>query len=403
MKSLSSRSLTLVFFFLLVSFIVSGQDLDTVTIKCLIQDQNLAVIPGALVLLIHLNTGAVRNTTTAADGKYSLIQLPPGAYTIKVSAEGFASSEIPNVIAVSGRNLQLDHTLYPASLQPDAVVVAGSDSQQIDTKRTVVGTTLTVRETEFLPVATRSPLDLIFLLPGVTEAPLSIRDLAEDRNTSPNQTPEEAGTFSLSGAPAYSNNLTIDGLDNNDDRAARERFQPSIEAIDEVQVITNQFSAEYGRASGGRVNLLTRSGSQQLRGTVFYFFKDESLNANTFHNNKLGLSRLPLQEHDDGFTLGGPIPKQNPNTFFFISYERDKILDSALIDTLVPAVQNPLFLLPLPTLPSSQRVEDVNPPALAAEVGPYVSSISTPLRSTTILGRVDHQFGRTNNLSLVYQ
>ncbi len=403
MRSISSRSLTLVFFTLVVSLTVSGQDLDTVTINGRIQDQNLAVIPGALVELIHEQTGAVRNTTTAADGKFSLIQLPPGGYTIKVSAAGFAASKTVNVIAVSGRNLQLDRTLYPASVQPEAVVVVGGDSQLIDTKRTVVGTTLTGRETESLPVSTRAPLDLIFLLPGVTEEPLSTRDLAEDRNTSPNQTPEEAGTFSLSGAPAYSNNLTIDGLDNNDDRAARERFQPSIEAVDEVQVITNQFSAEYGRASGGRVNLLTRSGSQQLRGRIFYFFKDESLNANTFRNNTLGLSRLPLQEHDGGFTLGGPIPKQNPSTFFFISYERDQVLDSALIDTLVPTVQNPLFLLPLPTSPAGRRIEDVDAPALAAEVAPYISSISTPFRSTSILGRVDHQFGQTNNLSLVYQ
>ena len=403
MKSISSRCLTLLFFLPVVSLTIAAQDLDTVTINGRIQDQNLAVIPGALVELFHTKTGAVRNTTTAADGKYTLIQLPPGTYTIKVSADGFGALEVTNVIAVSGRNLQLDRILYPASLQPDAVVVATSDSQPIDIKRTVVGSTLTVRETESLPVSTRSSLDLIFLLPGVTEEPLSIRDLAEDRNTSPNQTPEEAGTFSLSGAPAYSNNLTIDGLDNNDDRAARERFQPSIEAVDEVQVITNQFSAEYGRASGGRVNLLTRSGSQQLRGRIFYFFKDESLNANSFRNNSLGLSRLPLQEHDGGFILGGPIPRQNPSTFFFTSYERDKVLDSALIDTLVPAVQNPLFPLPLPTSLTDRRTEDVDAPALAAEVGPYVASVSTPLRSTTILGRVDHQFGQTNNGSLVYQ
>src|SRR6185503_15412884 len=142
----------------------------------------------------------------------------------------------------------------------------------VDTKRTVVGATLTSRETELLPVNTRSALDLIFTLPGVTEEPLSTRDLAEDRNTNPANTPEEAGTFSLAGAPAYSNNLTIDGMDNNDDRAARERFQPPLESVEEVQVITNQFSAEYGRASGGRVNLRTRSGSSEFRGRALYFF-----------------------------------------------------------------------------------------------------------------------------------
>src|SRR6185503_6754894 len=166
-----------------------------------------------------------------------------------------------------------------------------------------------------------------------------------------------AGTFSLAGAPAYSNNLTIDGLDNNDDRAARERFQPSLEAIAEVQVITNQFSAEYGRASGGRVNLRTRSGSQQFHGRASYFFRDEALNANTFRNNSLGIPRLPLQEHIAGFTLSGPA-RVAKESVFFVSYEINKVLDSALIDTLVPLKQNAAFPLPAPTHPDHSRLED---------------------------------------------
>jgi hypothetical protein len=247
----------------------------------------------------------------------------------------------------------------------------------------------------------------MFTLPGVSEEPLSTRDLAEDRDTIPANTPEEAGSFSLSGAPAYSNNLTIDGLDNNDDRAARERFQPSLEAVEEVQVITNQFSAEYGRASGGRVNIRTRSGSGQLRGRVFYFFRDEALNANTFRNNTLGLPRLPLQEHVQGFTLGGPlrIPggKSTERTFFFWAYEFQKMLDSALIDTLVPVLQNNVFLLPQPTSLSASRLESAESPALSAEIAPYISRVNTPLRNTMVTARVDHIFSSTHNGSFVYQ
>ena len=110
-------------------------------------------------------------------------------------------------------------------------------------------------------------------------------------------------------------------------------------------MITNQFSAEYGRASGGRVNLRTRSGSQQFHGRGFYFFRDEALNANTFRNNSLGVPRLPLQEHVAGFTLGGPLASKE--TVFFVSYELNKVLDSALIDTLVPLQQNAQFPLPV--------------------------------------------------------
>ena len=385
--------LTLLFLILCFQSVLA-QDLDTVTIYGKVVDQNGAVIRGAA---IKANS---RTVTTDEQGRYRLIQLEPGIYSIRVSAPGFAVQEIKNISTTSGQSLQLDFTLLPASVVAEPVVVTTAEPPLVDAKRTVVGATLTSRETESLPLASRSVLDLIFTLPGVTEEPLSTRDLAEDRNVSHASTPEESGLFSLAGAPAYSNNLTIDGLDNNDDRAARERFQPSLDAVAEVQVITNQFSAEYGRASGGRVNLRTRSGSQQFRGSAFYFFRDEALNANTFRNNSLGLPRLPLQEHVSGFTLGGPVRKQ---TVFFASYEVSKVLDSALIDTLVPLEQNPLFPLPRPTNPELARLEDVTAPALAAEIAPFIEPISTPLENTTFITRVDHPLSETHNVSIVYQ
>src|SRR5205814_8145629 len=194
-----------------------------------------------------------------------------------------------SLMLAAGQNCWCDITLYAEQLVADPVSIVSADAPPVDTARTVVGGTVTSREVESLPVATRSIIDLIFTLSGVREEPLSTRDLAEDRNTIPGGTPEESGNFSLSGGPAYSNNITIDGLDNNDDRAARERFQPSIEAVAEVQVITNQFSAEYGRASGGRINLRTRAGTKDLHGRLFYFFRDEALNANSFFNNARGL------------------------------------------------------------------------------------------------------------------
>lgn len=374
--------------------LVHAQDLDTVTIYGTVVDQNGAVIPGAEIQAL------TRRTTTDDRGRYRLIQLEPGSYSIRVSASGFATQEVTNIAAVSGQSISLDVTLLPSSLMVEPVVITTAEVPILDTKRTVVGATLTSRETDLLPLPSRSVLDLIFTLPGITEEPLSTRDLAEDRNSNQASTPEESGVFSLAGAPAYSNNLTIDGLDNNDDRAARERFQPSLEAVAEVQVITNQFSAEYGRASGGRVNLRTRSGSQQFRGSAFHFFRDEALDANTFRNNSLGLARLPLQEHVTGFTIGGPV--RTP-TVFFASYEVGKVLDSALIDTLVPVAQNPVFPLPRPTNPEGSRLEDVTSPALAAEVAPFISSVSTPIKNTSFMTRLDHPFSLTHNASVVYQ
>jgi hypothetical protein len=379
---------------------LNAQDLDSVMISGRVMDQNGAVLPGADVQAKPIKTGLTRTTTTDAEGRYRLIQLEPGTYVIRVSFPDFASQELTDIVTVSGQSLQLDVTLIPSDLVIEPVVVATADTPVVDTKRTIVGATLAARETQSLPLTTRSILDLVFTLPGVTEEPLSTRDLAEDRNTIHANTPEEAGAFSLAGAPAYSNNMTIDGLDNNDDRAARERFQPSLEAVAEVQVITNQFSAEYGRASGGRVNLRTRSGSKEFHGRGFYFFRDEGLNANTFKNNSLGIPRLPLQDHVAGFTLGGPLFGES---VFFISCEMNKTLDSALIDTLVPVKQSARFPLPAPTDLNRSRLEDANTPALAAEVAPFISSISTPIKNSSITARVDPQFGPMHNAAVVYQ
>lgn len=399
--------LTLPALVFLVSQLCSAQDLDTVTIAGHITDQNGAVIPGTSVAATIVKTRVGRTVVADGDGRYKIIQLEPGIYSVKASFAGFAAEEKTELTTVAGQNVQLDFTLKPATVTAEAIIVSVAEASQVDTTRTIVGGTVATREIESLPVNSRSPLDLIFTLGGVSEEPLSTRDLAQDR-TSSRSTPEEAGVFSLSGGAAYSNNITIDGLDNNDDRAARERFTPSIEAIDEVQIIRNQFAAEYGRASGGRVNLRTRGGSNKFHGRGYFFFRDESLNANTWKNNSLGLKRLPLQEQDPGFTLSGPIviPKifnGRDRTFFFTAYEYDKLLDSTLINTLVPVQQNPLFPLPAPTTLTGQRLENATAPAVSASVAPFITGVSTPQRNHIFTTRIDHKFTDLHNGSILLQ
>ena len=245
-----------------------AQDLDNVTIHGKVTDETGAVIPGASVTATLVKTKVERTVVADDEGRYRIIQLEPGVYTVKASFPNFAPEEKIDLTTIAGQNVLLDFVLKPGGAE--ATVVVTADPPEVDTTRTVVGGTVTTTEIESLPVASRSPLDLIFTLGGVSEEPLSTRDLAEDR-TSSRSTPEEAGNFSLSGGPAYSNNITIDGLDNNDDRAARERFTPSLEAVEEVQIIRNQFAAEYGRASGGRINIRTRGGSNNFTAGLLLF------------------------------------------------------------------------------------------------------------------------------------
>ncbi|HUS10212.1 MAG TPA: carboxypeptidase regulatory-like domain-containing protein [Pyrinomonadaceae bacterium] len=383
---------------------VSAQDLDNVTITGRVLDQNGAIIPGATIQAVLVKTTATRTTVADDEGRYRISQLEPGRYNLRASSTGFATQETKDLTFIAGKNVQLDLTLVPQGVTVDPVTITADDTAAVDTTRTVVGGTVNTHEVESLPVNSRSPLDLIFTLPGVSEEALSTRDLAEDRNTSVANTPEEAGTFSLAGGPAYSNNITIDGLDNNDDRAARERFQPSLEAVEEVQIITNQFSAEYGRASGGRINIRTRGGSNKYRGRAFYFFRNDFFNANTSNNKARGLPRLPLEEHNPGFTFSGPVRLPlydgRNKTFFFTAYEYDTIFDSATIDTLVPIQQNPLFPIPAPTVTDPILIGTLR---LNAGIAPFIAGVSTPVKNHTLTTRIDHKFSDLHNGSVLYQ
>lgn len=393
-----------------------AQDLDDVIIRGRISDPNGQAIVGATVTAILVETGVERTVTTNEDGLYRIIELKPGLYKITASANGFGTKEKVDLQTISGQNVQLDFGLAPADVQAQTTVtVTDEDAPAVDTTRTVVGGTVTQREIEELPNLNRTPLDFVFTLGGVTEEPLSVRDAAEDRafGTSttgdPRPAPLESGIFSLSGGAAYSNNITIDGLDNNDDRLAQERFQPSIDSIAEVQVITNQFSAEYGRASGGRVNIRTRGGTKKFRGRAFMYYRDSDFNANTYNNNRRGLERLPFQDYNPGFTFGGPIPFGyfKDKTFFFSAYEYDKFLDTTLIDTIVPVGQNPNFALPASTGGTQRQESNRNIPASAgftpALVSSFVQTLPTPSTSHIFLQRIDHNFTGKHNITFNFE
>jgi len=174
--------LVLASFSVIVSPMVA-QDLDNVTIAGRVTDQNGAVIPSATVAATLIKTKVERTVVTDDDGRYKLIQLEPGVYSIKASFTNFATEEKTDLTTVAGQNVKLDFTLKPAGVSAETVVVSAAEAPPVDTSRTVVGGTVTTHEIESLPVNSRSPIDLIFTLGGVSEEPLSTRDLAEDRTS----------------------------------------------------------------------------------------------------------------------------------------------------------------------------------------------------------------------------
>ncbi|MBX3243201.1 MAG: carboxypeptidase regulatory-like domain-containing protein [Acidobacteria bacterium] len=394
-----------------------AQDLDDVGISGRVTDTNGEAIPGATVTAKLIQTGQSRSVTTNASGRYQLIELPPGTYTIRFEAQGFGAKERIDLVTLSGQNLQLDMSLSPADVQAEATVtVDDDDAPAVDTSRVVVGGTVSRIEIEELPNFDRNPLDLVLTLGGTAEESLSTSGLAEDRLQSPSSAPLEQGNFSLSGGTAYSNNITIDGLDNNDDRSSRDRFQPSLESIEEVQVITNQFSAEYGRASGGRVNIRTRAGNNRFRGRAFMFFRDARMNSNSWYNNSRNIARPAMTDINPGFSFSGPVKLPFYNgmnrTFFSATYEYDNYDDNTLIDAYIPLVQNSRFQLPEPT--SNTPTCDANPPTsdnpvcagpnpTAGFVVPYTKTYPTPNLSHIVIARVDHKLFKNNDLTVGWQ
>jgi hypothetical protein len=391
----------------------TAQDLDEVTIAGRVIDSNNAPVVGAAVTATLTTTGVARTVVSDEDGRYRFIELPPGVYSLKTTMQGFATQEKTNLTTVAGQNVQLDFTLQPAGVTAEQIItLEGENEPVVDSTRTVVGSTIDEKQIEEIPNVSRNALDLVLTLGGTSEEQLSTTGLAEDRNANPRTAPLEQGNFSIGGGTAYSNNITIDGLDNNDDRSSRDRFQPSLEAIAEVQVIQNQFSAEYGRASGGRVNLRTRSGGNKFRGRAFGFFRDESLNANSWYNNSRAIARPALQEINPGFWFSGPVMLPGYNgrqrTFFAVAYEFNNLADTTLIDAYVPVGSNPRYELPAST-GGDQTCDNSSPaactstPPTAAFVAPYRKLYSTPNRSNVVTARIDHRLFKNNDVTVSFQ
>ena len=372
----------------IASAAASADDLDNIVFEGVIRDTAGAVIPGAKIVAIQTDTGVERVAMTNGEGRFRITVGAPGNYTLKASANGFDERESQEVLTTTGRTFTVDLTLAATGVNEQITVTAASPPL-VDTNRTVVGDTITQRELEGLPIFNRDPLQLVFLLGGVTEAPLSTSELADEgRGVFLRGTPEEAGSFSLTGAPATSNNITIDGLDNNDDRSARERITLNVDSVAEVQIITNQYAAEYGRASGGRINIRTRAGGSSFHGNGSFYFGDESLNANTYFRNARGLGRVPQQQRRGGGVLSGPIRKESD--FFFVAYERFDSPDFTEISAIVPVAANPLFPLPKPN----------QPPAASSDVGLFSEELATSESANVVNARADLNFSQSHNAAI---
>jgi hypothetical protein len=276
------------------------------TITGTVVDQNGAPVPGAVVTVTNKSSQRSVNLVSRTDGTYVAREIEPGRYSVKVEAPGFTATEVPDVNLLVGKTLKVDANLKIGGLTESLLVVG--DAPMIDTSSTLRGQNLPAEEFDNLPKA-RSFQDLAISAPSVNRGPVE-------------------GGLQVNGASGGENNFTVDGVSVNSQIHGHQRQDAVFEHLQEVQVKTSGLSAEYGGALGGVVSAITKSGGNEFKGSVFYYFGTESLSSSKGLTKRLVIdpntqnSAFYVQDtgnsfdrHEIGGSLGGPIIKNK--LFFF--------------------------------------------------------------------------------------
>jgi Carboxypeptidase regulatory-like domain/TonB dependent receptor len=284
-------------------------------------DTSGAVIPGATVTLTHVQTNRETVATTDDTGRYVSIPLAIGNYRVAVERAGFKKVIRSGITLQVGETAVLDFKLEVGELTQQVEVT--SDAPLLETTEASQGQVIDSRRIVDLPLNGRDYLDLALVSAGTLQASGAF------------------GGFSANGLRNTQNNYMLDGLDNNNNQlwaaAGRgEAVKPSVDGVQEFKVLTNNYSAEYGRAAGGIVNVAIKSGTNAFHGTAFEFIRNEALDARNFFAPP-NENKPPFKRNQFGFSLGGPVIKDK--TFFFGDYEGTRIRESSIYNNTIPTLK----------------------------------------------------------------
>ena len=291
---------------------------DLATLAGTVTDSSGGVIVSAVVKITDQAAGTSYETVTNTSGEFVRPALRPSQYTVSVSAPGFKKAQQRNVILTAGERTGVSFTLTVGDVGQTVEVTAAAPLLQ--TEGTQVGATVDTKSMSELPLGgTRNFAYLARLSPGVVPAEPGARDAAN-------------GGFSANGVRSNGqNNFLLNGVDNNINtidflNQTAYAIGPSVEAVSEMNIITNGYNAEYGRAAGGVVNVNLKSGTNQLHGSLFEILQNKQLDANRWENNLAGVSKGPFAQNQFGATAGAPIIKNK--LFIFGDYQGTRIADS---------------------------------------------------------------------------
>jgi hypothetical protein len=272
-----------------------------------VRDPSGALVPNASLTATLSGTDSARSAITGSDGTYELPELAVGTYEVTAHADGFKKFAARDVVVTIGHVAVLDITLEIGGAS-DTVTVQAS-ATQVETTSTQIGAVMSETSVRELPLSTRDTYQLLQLQPGVQSQVGADLFYGSDN----------AGVVSVNGGRGRSNNYTVNGGDGNDIFANGPAIQPSPDAVEEFRVLTNTFDAEYGRNSGSVVNVVTKSGTNDLHGDFYEFFRNDVLNTRGYFDPNV----LDYKQNQFGATLGGPIKKDR--TYIFGSYEGDRL------------------------------------------------------------------------------
>ncbi|HUO33516.1 MAG TPA: carboxypeptidase regulatory-like domain-containing protein [Candidatus Acidoferrum sp.] len=327
-------------------------------IRGVVNDPSGATIPGASVTATLNGTQSSRTATSAADGAFDIPEVAVGTYDVTAEAKGFKKFVARGVVVSIGHVNFLTLTLQIGTTEQTVTVEA--NAVQVETTSTQIGAVMSSQSIRELPLSTRNAYQLLQLQPGVQS------QLGSDLFLGSNN----PGVVSVNGGRGRSNNYMVNGGDGNDLFVNGPAIQPSPDAIQEFRVITNTFDAEYGRNSGSVVNVVTKSGTNEVHGDIYEFFRNDVLNTRGYFDPTVAEYR----QNQFGGTIGGPIKKDK--TFIFASYEGNR---------RIQGTSSGLVLLP-----SSDEAGGNFDPASA-----FQGAVFDPTFATQLANRTTGNTGRT--------
>jgi hypothetical protein len=348
------------------------QSIDYASVSGRVVDSSGAVVPGADAVARHTQTNVTSTAVTDSEGRFRFPYLRVGPYEIQVRLNGFRTVG-RNLNLSAGSAFELPVTLQVSGVE--ASVAVSADAPILEAARSQIASTVSETEVRNLPLNGRNFLELALLVPGVSPTNVGSNQLFPETSAVP------GATLSVGSQRNLSNNFIVDGLSANDDAAGLSGIAYGVDAVEEFQVVTSGAQAELGRALGGYVNIVTKSGTNNVHGTIYSYFRDDSWNAN---NVLLGRT-LPMNQEQFGGSLGGPVVSNR--TFYFTNIERRRLNQTGLAtiaDSSVSAI--------------NARLAAVGYGGPSVVTGVY----RNPVNSTNFLVKVDHQVSGRDQLGVRY-